>query len=328
MHRHSAALIAIAALAVTCGGDDPSRSERGPRENFVAVAAGPARLVAEAIVGSDHVRAVAAAGTSMATWRPGDEALEAMIGARRIVVVGAEFEPWLQRAGLPPSRTLTLAERGTGDRWIEIGAIEHTHGGGESHSHGGVVPTVWTDPQQLRAFLRACARDLPGAIDGLDAESSKASRRALEGRIDAYEEALEGLRAAAGGRALIATDHGLEYIARAAGIELVVTPLEFGDTGASPNDQAIRDLETLAADSERHAGVLVWPVRLEGQIDRNFAGDSDRDFAAAIHAELGLVSVHFDLGGTLGDAVSDDTLARLMGSIARLHAALLDHKPR
>ena len=309
------AALAVASLAA-CGGDaQPERSARGPRSNVVAVASGPTQLVAEALLGADLVRTVAPAGTRMADWRPDDEAIRQMVDARRVLVVGGEFEPWLQRTSLPPSRTVTLTDLVPVDRKIEVGAIEHTHGGGESHSHGGIVPTVWTDPVQLRAAIAALAESLPASLDGVERTNVQAPRAALLGRIDAYEASLRELGATASGRTVIATDHGLEYVARAAEVELEVALLEL-DGGGPPNDQGVRDLERLAKDPSSHAGVLVWP------------GAIDAAFAERVQEQLGLVSVHFDLGGEVDGPGSSDALERLTASGDALREAIQESRSR
>ncbi|MEM9382193.1 MAG: metal ABC transporter substrate-binding protein [Planctomycetota bacterium] len=309
------AALAAAALAA-CGGDaSTERSARGPRANVVAVASGPAALLAGALVGGELVRSVAPAGTRMADWRPDDEAIRGMVDARRLLVVGGEFEPWLQRTSVPPSRTVALSDLVPGTKRIEVGAIEHTHGDGESHSHGGVVPTIWTDPAQLRAAIDALAESLPAALDGVERANLQAPRAALLERVAAYEASLAELGAVAAGRPVIATDHGLEYVARAAELGLEVALLELDGDGP-PNDQGVRDLERLAKDSGSHAGVLVWP------------GPIDAAFAERVREQLGLVSVHFDLGGEISAPDEGDALERLTASVEALRGAIQESRPR
>lgn len=308
--------LALAVLSLSaCGDERPATAgSRGPTLDVVAVASAPAELFARMAVGPERVIPAAPEGTSMTDWRPTDAELETMVGARRVVVVGADLEPWLQRAGLPPSRTLVLADRSTDSQWIEVGVVTHTHGGGEAHSHGGVVSEVWTDPGLARRFVERAAGELASVVDGAE-DGGGERRRALLERIDAYEAALGDLADALDSRALIAADHGLEYAARAGDFALEVALLELDGSGAPPNGQGVRDLERFAADASRHAGVLVWP------------GPIDETFAEAARGELGLVSVHFDLGATL-DGSGDDCLARLTASVERVRKAVLEARSR
>lgn len=273
-------------------------------KQVVAVTSGPAELLAAAAVGQAHVERAAPSGAALDRWRPDDGALDAMVSARRVLVLGDEAEPWLQRAGLPPSRTVRLEAAVQGEVWIEVGSFTHTHGGGESHTHGGVVAETWTDPDLLRAMARRSDVQLRSALEGGGAAPPPGG---LDGRIDAYAAELTALAAALDGRALIATHHGMEYLCRWAGIRLEVTELELDGSGVPPNDAAVRELAELAGQEGAHAGVLVWP------------GWLDPTFAEMAQQELGLRSVDFDLGSTLSDR---DTLTRLTQSAARLRAAI------
>ncbi|MDB4736330.1 zinc ABC transporter substrate-binding protein [Planctomycetota bacterium] len=276
----------------------------GELRPVVAVASGPAELLAAAAVGPERVERVAPEGAPLDRWRPDDDALDAMVSARRVLVLGDEAEPWLQRAGLPPSRTVRLDAAIPEASWIEVGSFAHTHGGGESHTHGGVVAEAWTDPALLRAMAQRTRGQL-GAVLG-EGEAS-APAWTLGARIDAYADELDALAEALDGRALIATHHGLEYLCRAAGIRLEVTELELDGGGSHPNDDAVRRLAELAGQEGAHAGVLVWP------------GPLDSAFAEKARQELGLRSVDFDLGASLAGS---DTLTRLTQSTARLRAAI------
>ncbi len=278
----------------------------------VAVTSGPAELLAAAVLGSTRVERIAPEGASLLTWRPGDASLDAMVSARRVLVLGDEAEPWLQRAGLPPSRTLRLDAAVPESRWIEVGSVTHTHGGGESHTHGGVVAEAWTDPELLRSMAARTRRQLAGAMvesgPVAPAEApAEAPGEALGARIDAYAAELGALAEALDGRALIATHHGMEYLCRAAGIRLEVTELELDGDAGPPNDDAVRRLAELAAQEGAHAGILVWP------------GPLDVAFAEKAQQELGLRSLDFDLGAPLAER---DTLTRLTQSAARLRAAI------
>lgn len=296
--------ILSAVVAFGCSDRPEDAKEATSLRQVVAVTSGPAELLAAAAVGPARVERVAPRGVPLDRWRPDEEALEAMVSARRVLVLGDEAEPWLQRAGLPPSRTARLEAAVPEALWIEVGSFTHTHGGGESHTHGGVVAETWTDPDLLRVMAQRSDVRLRSALAGGGAAPPPGS---LDGRIDAYAAELTALAAALDGRALIATHHGMEYLCRWAGIRLEVTELELDGSGVAPNDAAVRELAELAGQEGAHAGVLVWP----GQLDPTFAEMAQQD--------LGLRSVDFDLGGPLADR---DTLTRLTQSATRLRAAI------
>ncbi len=296
-----------ALLLASCsdqGATTPSPSSGGQLRPVVAVTSGPAELLAAAALGPKQVERVAPEGGLLDRWRPDDVALDAMVSAQRVLVLGDEAEPWLQRAGLPPSRTVRLDAAIPEASWIKVGSFTHTHGGGESHTHGGVVAEAWTDPALLRAMGQRARGQLAAVLGDGEAPAPAST---LGVRIDLYADELGALAEALDGKALIATHHGMEYLCRSAGIRLEVTELELDGDGGHPNDDAVRRLAELAGQEGAHAGILVWP------------GTLDPAFAEKAQQELGLRSVDFDLGASLAGS---DTLTRLTQSAARLRAAI------
>lgn len=294
MTKTAAAALAAALLLCSCGGDEARRRDSS-RRAVVAVTSAPAAWLVELSGGALPAEVVASAGADPRRWRPDDAALEALVSAERVLLVSEEFEPWTQRAGLPPSRTLELADLVEPDLLLRTTGVEHTHGTGPAHSHGGTVGTIWTDPAALETLPARVAEALGGSGDGL---------RAPEG-LDAYREALTALGAKAAGRAIIATDHGLEYVARAAGVEVRVALLECGPDGPT-NQRGILQAEAFAK-KEDDAGLLVW------------VGEAPHStFAPAAEAEFGLRSIPFDLGAAPGS----DVLGALTASVRALTEAL------
>lgn len=290
-------LAATALLALpACGGakDAPQRSRSSQSRDVVAVTSGPAEWIAGLMLAEGKWDAVAEAGARPSAWRPGDAALDRLISARKILLVGEEFEPWTQRAGLPPSRVVSLVGMADPSRLLITEGITHTHGTGAAHSHGGIVPTVWTDPDLFLSLLPQVAKALgPGAVVPRDVPG-----------LDAYRTALAELKTASRDRAIIASGHGLEYIGRAAGIELRVALLEPNENGPT-NDRGAHQLEGFAKKPD-DSGLLVW------------VEPPPAEFANLAEQELGLTSVHFDLGGDAGSK----TLTVLTESTRRLTAAL------
>ncbi|MEE2938952.1 MAG: hypothetical protein VX460_01075, partial [Planctomycetota bacterium] len=128
--------------------------------------------------------------------------------------------------------------------------------------------------------------------------------RAPEG-LEAYREALAALGAKAAGRAIIASDNGLEYIARAAGVEVRVALLEC-DADGPTNQRGILQAEAFAEEDD-DAGLLVW-----------VGAPPHPTIAPAAEAELQLRSVPFDLGAAPGS----DVLGALTASVRALTEAL------
>ena len=294
-------LLLATIAAAGCGDDDSTggRARAGTRD-VVAVASGPAFHLATLAAGSASAELVPAPGMAPATWRPSDEQLEQLISAKKVLLMGADFEPWTQRAGLPPSRVATVADHLPESLLITVGTIEHTHGTGPAHSHGGPVPTLWTDPDAWVPLIEA-------AHSALDATGPAELPEGLREQLELYRTALADLRDAAGGRAVIATDHGLEYIARAADFEVRVALLEPRD-GAPTNQRGVLQAEAFSKKND-DTGVLVW-------IDH----PPLEDFGRVAEESLGLTSVHFDTGAAPTGEL--DTVERARSSVERLASAI------
>ncbi len=301
-------LAPVLPLLTGCGAEAPAGQARASIRDVVTVASAPAELIASLTLRPENLQRVGDEWS--AKWSPTDEDLAALVTARRVVLMGAEFEPWAQRAGLPPSRTLKLSEGLSASELISTATVTHTHGKGPAHNHGGMVPTTWTDPALLRAMIHGAGELLAGAIPNADdsaaaADAAVAKRLAMEDQLTDYEAALEELKAALAGRKLFATGHGLEYVARAAEAPLHVALLEI-DSNGTPNDHAAALLEA-AATEPGHAGVLVWH------------GPIDPAFAEIASGDLGLTSVAFDLGrGGPGATV----MTRLSAGVRALTSAV------
>ena len=296
-----ATLAVLAHALIACGPESSEGRERAPIREVVAVASAPAELIAGAVLEKSFLERVGAEPTP--TWSPSDNELEILVTSRHVLLIGAEFEPWAQRAGLPPSRTIELARGLDSTGFISTATVSHTHGKGPAHSHGGVVPTLWTDPTLLRAMIHGAGELLTGTLpiadDPATTQAALERRRLVEEQIVDYEAALLELKTALAGRRLLATDHGLEYIARAVNAPLDVALLEIED-GRPTNDHAASLLEAAAAKAD-HAGVLVWLTII------------DPNFASLASDELGLTSVMFNLR----DSESGDTVLPHLAANAR-----------
>ena len=202
----------FAACLAACSQPSPEGSGGAARaaiREVVAAASAPAELIASAALGPEQIERIGHAPGS--AWSPSDEELKALVTARRVVLMGAEFEPWAQRAGLPPSRTLELSDGLDPSLLISTATVTHTHGKGAAHNHGGLIPTTWTDPALLRAMVHGAGELLAGALPIVDdsraAEAGVERRLALEEQLKDYEASLEELKTALAGRRPVSYTH-------------------------------------------------------------------------------------------------------------------------
>lgn len=295
------------ALCLACGGDGSGAERSAPElRDAIAVTSGPAALVAGWVVPGAELDAVIPAGADPRAWSPDDAELDAIITSRAVVTIGDEtLEPWTQRVALPPSRTAELGAALPSGATIEVGTVTHTHGEGPAHSHGGTVATWWTDPDLWPALAAGVAEELRRA--GVeDAEAPSGPELPWRAAEEAQRAALGELAVACGDRALIASDNGLEYVARAAGIDLRVALLEFDADGA-PSQKGVLQLGEFTRRGD-DAGLLVVFSDAEARAAEALA----EEFEVRLHV--------FDLG--LGYDPEASALARLTASTRRLAEAL------
>jgi len=107
----------------------------------------PLQYFAERIGGDGvHVEFPAPVDEDPAFWSPDAETIAAYQQAWRILLNGAGYARWAQRATLPQSK-LVDTSAGFRDRYIRVDdGVTHAHGPGGEHTHGEVAFTTWLDP--------------------------------------------------------------------------------------------------------------------------------------------------------------------------------------
>ena len=144
-----AVLIPLAALLQACaereGADVP---EEASRASTVYAVNYPLAYFAQRI-GGDRIDVVlpVPAGIDPAEWQPDAEQVLAFQDADIILLNGAGYARWIERAVLPGSK-LVDSSAGFADRLIvEQNEMRHKHGPGGAHDHGRLAATTWLDPQ-------------------------------------------------------------------------------------------------------------------------------------------------------------------------------------
>lgn len=145
------AAVLFSSLLLCCGGS------ASPEESSSATDAGgrlaiyvtnyPLQYFAER-VGGDRVEVSlpVPAGKDPADWSPDAETVAAYQAADLVLLNGADYEKWVNRVSLPPSK-LVDTSADLADRVIYVpNAITHSHGPEGEHSHGETAFTTWLDP--------------------------------------------------------------------------------------------------------------------------------------------------------------------------------------
>jgi zinc transport system substrate-binding protein len=149
-------------------------------------------------LGGDLVEVVfpAPADQDPAFWSPDAETIAAYQSADVILLNGAGYAKWVERATLPASKLVnTTAD--VGDRLLELtGTLTHSHGPEGEHEHQGWAFTTWLDPtlalEQARAVAAALLSRHPDNSEmiGERLASLEADLDALDARLAAAAEAI------------------------------------------------------------------------------------------------------------------------------------------
>jgi len=82
-----------------------------------------------------------------AFWSPDADTIAAYQGADLILLNGAGYAKWIERAALPSSRVVNTSE-GFTDQILPIeGTVTHSHGPEGEHEHAELAFTTWLDPE-------------------------------------------------------------------------------------------------------------------------------------------------------------------------------------
>jgi zinc transport system substrate-binding protein len=131
-----------------------------------------------------------------AFWSPDADTIAAYQGAGLILLNGAGYAKWVERAALPSSRVVNTSG-GFTDQLLPLeGIVTHSHGPEGEHEHGDFAFTTWLDPllaiQQAQAIEAAISvlrpEDEPGIRQRM--ESLKSELIDIDSRLAAAAENL------------------------------------------------------------------------------------------------------------------------------------------
>jgi len=157
------ALLAAVSFSA-CGGVGPGEAvpeaEKANEVLVIYTVNYPLAYFAERI-GGDLVEVVfpAPADEDPAYWSPNADTIAAYQGADLILLNGAGYAKWVDRATLPTSKIVDTSAA-FADRLVPMaGTATHSHGPEGEHEHGGWAFTTWLDPtlaiQQAQAVADA-----------------------------------------------------------------------------------------------------------------------------------------------------------------------------
>ncbi len=238
------------------------------------------------------------------TWMPNSATIAAYQQADLVIVNGADFEKWVAKVSLPPSRMVNTAAP-LADSFVRFKtAISHSHGPSGQHDHTGIDGHTWLDPQnaklQAAEIRNALVKLLPDHTDKLNANYD-----ALIADLDAMDASFTQLAAQLKGRALLASHPAYNYLARR--YEWNITNLDL-DPEAELSDETIANIRKQIEQMPRRPKVMLW----EQQPIAAVIGRLEND--------LGLASVVFSPCEQAPD--QGDYLSAMHDNVKRLRAAL------
>jgi zinc transport system substrate-binding protein len=168
MKRKISSMILLASvLLCACrkeSADSPAPGATEPAVLTVYTVNYPLQYFAERI-GGEHVQVhcPAPAGEDPAYWTPDAEIILAFQKADLILLNGAGYAKWVDKASLPAAKRVNTSAAFE-KRYIYLEeALTHSHGPGGAHEHGTVAFTTWLDPGLAGAQAQAIAEALAQA---------------------------------------------------------------------------------------------------------------------------------------------------------------------
>ena len=163
-------------IIAACGGNGPEPTapiaEEAPDRLLVYTVSYPLAYFAERLGGAEvEVVFPAPPDEDPAFWSPDAETIAAYQNADLILLNGAGYAKWVERATLPSSRLVDTTANAA-DRLLELsGTVTHSHGPEGEHEHQGWAFTTWLDPtlaiEQARAVAAALRSRLPESDAGI-----------------------------------------------------------------------------------------------------------------------------------------------------------------
>ena len=247
-------LLVLAACGGEYASEDARQPEAAPNGPIVVYAVNyPLAFFAERIGGDDvDVRLPVPADEDPAFWNPTAEEISAFQSADIILLNGAGYAGWTEKASLPRSK-LVNTSASLADRYIEADeSLVHAHGPEGEHEHGSKAFTTWLDPtmaiEQARTISDALAVLRPEAEVRFDAAFSE-----LETELEDLDSELMAAVAALEGTPVLGSHPVYQYLAGRYGMDLWSVHFEPDESPVESGWQELREIQR-----ERAAPLMLW----------------------------------------------------------------------
>ena len=180
----------------------------------------PLQYFAERI-GGEHVKVVfpAPADVDPVYWMPEAKTISGYQQADLILLNGAGYAKWINKATLPRFRTVNTSAEFK-DQYIEAAEIlTHSHGSEGEHAHEALAFTTWVDfsfaAKQAKAIAAALSRKRPDLRDIFQKNCA-----ALEQDLAALDRTIKEIVSKDRSRPLVASHPVYDYFARRYGLNI------------------------------------------------------------------------------------------------------------
>ena len=213
----------------------------------------PLQYFAERI-GGEHVNVVFPAPVDVdpAYWMPDTKTISDYQQADLILLNGAGYAKWVNKATLPRFRMVNTSA-GFKDQYIEAAEIlTHSHGAEGKHAHESLAFTTWIDfslaIQQAKAITQALTRKRPELKDAFHKNYGK-----LEQDLLKLDRSLKTLVSKNAARPLLVSHPVYDYFARRYGLNIKSVHWEPGEI---PTNKQMMELNRIL--KEHPAKWMIW----------------------------------------------------------------------
>ena len=306
MNRRTALFLPLIPLLASCGKETQGKlnsvSPTKSGKPQVYVANYPLKYFAERIGGAlVEVHFPAPGDEDPAFWQPDDATIARYQGADLILMNGATYSKWAEKATLPAAK-ITDTSSDFAKNYIEIKSDStHSHGPGGEHSHAGTAFTTWIDLQQAIQQASATSDALQAVAPQDSKESMSTALTALKGELESMDQRLLAVGKRISNAPLVASHPVYHYLARRYSLNLQAVLWE---PETVPDDKAMEDLKAILA--KHPAKWMIWE------------GEPAKESVAKLEA-IGVKSLVFDPCGNVPD--SGDFMSVMKTNVEALEKA-------
>jgi len=276
-------LITLTVLLAGCGGGESGKTAPMAEETtpplVVYTVNYPLAYFAQRVGGELlEVHFPAPADVDPAFWSPDTDIIAAYQGADLILLNGADYAKWVQRATLPESRIVDTGAA-FADQLIEMkGVTTHSHGPGGAHEHKGWAFTTWLDPAMAIQQAEAITRTLITRRPVFEAEFNERFT-SLSDELQGLDQRLAAAAEEIGGAPLVFSHPVYQYLIRRYGLNAVEVHWEPDEV---PDGDDWKNFEAILKEHPAH-----WMLWESHPAETTVAGLSDLGIKALVFNPAG-----------------------------------------